>query len=199
MKKQVLIGTTNHTKRDFIQESLESLPIQILSLEALNISIDVKEDGKSPEENAKKKAMVYFTESEIPTFATDGGLYIEKFPAEKQSGVFVKRIRGADRDVSDEEIVAHYMKELEKVGGESIGIWSVSVVLVTSINKIFSQNFSFKTILTSKTRGILIPGVPLDSLMLDPATGKHYSDMTYKERPDSKWIFEFMKQHLSDL
>lgn len=199
MKKRVLLGTKNQAKINIVQEALESLPIEILSLRALHIDIDVREDGKSTEENAEKKAKAYYAKSGISTLAIDGGLDVEKFPDEKQPGVFVRRIGGTDRDVTDEEILDYYVRELERVGGESIGIWRGSIALVTSDAKVFSQTFSFKTILTSEKRGPLTPGAPLNSLMIDPVTRKHYSEMNSGERPDFEWILGFVKQHFDEL
>lgn len=199
MKKQVLFGTTNQEKLDLFRQLLEPLPVEILSPGDLNIHIDVKEDGKSPEENAEKKARAYFAASNMPTLAIDAGLHIQKFPDEKQPGVYVRRIYGNDQDIPDKVVLDYYTGELEKVGGESVGTWNVSIVLMISTNKIFAQSYSLETVFTSKASDISIPGAPLSSLMTDTATGKYYSEMTYRERPDAKWYFEFVKQHIEEL
>lgn len=199
MKKQVLLGTTNQAKVNIIREDLESLPIELLSLKDLNINVDVKEDGQSPEENAEKKAKAYFAASDIPTLAINAGLYIEKFSEEKQPRIFVRRIEGTDREVTDEQVLDYYIKELEKVGGESKGFFWVVFVLVVSNEKVFSQSYSLDLTLSSRRSDVLIPGAPLSSLSIDPVTGRYFSEMPYNKRPDSKWIFEFMKQHLETL
>jgi XTP/dITP diphosphohydrolase len=196
MKKRLLFGTANQAKVDHIRAFLESLPVEISSPRDLDIDIVVREDGKSPEENAEKKAKAYFAESDMPTFAIDAGLYVAKFPDEKQPGVFVRRIYGTDRDATDAEILDYYVRELAQVGGESVGIWRVSVVLVTSTGRVFAQSYSLETMLTSKASDILIPGAPISSLMIDPATGKYYSEMAYNERPDSRWIRDIIQQYL---
>jgi inosine/xanthosine triphosphate pyrophosphatase family protein len=72
VKKLVLLGTKNQAKINIVQEALESLPIEILSLRALHIDIDVREDGKSTEENAEKKAKAYYAKSGISTLAIGG-------------------------------------------------------------------------------------------------------------------------------
>jgi len=199
MRKQVLLGTTNRTKMNIVQAALESLPIEVLSLGDLNIHGDAIEDGQSTEENAEKKARAYFAESRIPTLAIDGGLRIEGFPEERQPGVFVRRINGVDGDATDEEVLDYYVRELDEVGGESIGIWKGSIVLVISDEKVFSESLFFETVLTSRRKGSVTPGSPLDSLMIDPASGKYYSEMAYQERPDFRWVFEFVKQHIGEL
>ena len=94
---------------------------------------------------------------------------------------------------------SYYARELAQAGGESAGIWKVSIVLMISENQVFSQSYSLQTVFTAQARGAVTPGAPLNSLMTDPTSGKYYSEMTWKERPDSKWIFEFVEQHLDEL
>lgn len=199
MKKRILFGTTSQAKIDHIHAFLESLPLEILSPRDLNIAIDVKENGASPEENAEKKARAYFAAAHIPTFAIDAGLDIEEFSDEKRPGVFVRRIHREDRDATDREILDYYVQELAQVGGESIGTWRVAIVLMVSPNQVWSSSYSLSTILTAKASPVLLPGAPLCSLTIDPATGKYYSEMTYRERPDSQYILDIMKQHLDKL
>ena len=77
----------------------------------LDININVIEDGKTPEENAIKKAKQYYDVAKIPTIAEDSGLYIDKFSEEEQPGLFVKRVNGVE-GLSDEEILNYYINKL---------------------------------------------------------------------------------------
>jgi hypothetical protein len=43
------------------------------------------------------------------------------------------------------------------------------------------------------------PGAPLDALTVDPATGRYFSEMPWQERPDARWVFEFVSRHLDEL
>jgi XTP/dITP diphosphohydrolase len=104
----VLLGTTNQAKTNIVREAVQSLPLEILSLSDLNIDIEVTENGNSPEENAEKKAKVYFAEARMPTLTIDGALHLEKFPPEKQPGVFVRRIYGDSREATDKELLDYY-------------------------------------------------------------------------------------------
>lgn len=199
MRKQILLGTKNQAKINIVQAALKSLPVEILTLDNLSIDIDVKEDGQSTEENAAKKARAYFAVSHIPTLAIDGGLHIEQFSEDMQPGARIRRIPGCDRDATDEQVLGYYASELDKVGGKSVGIWKGSITLVTSNEQVFCDSFSFKTILTTERKGGVTSGAPLDAMTLDPATGKYYSEMNWTERPDTRWIFEFLRQHLNEL
>jgi 8-oxo-dGTP diphosphatase len=199
MKKRVLLGTTNQAKTNIVQAAMQSLALEILSLSDLNIDLEVIEDGESPEENAEKKARAYFAEARLPTLAIDGALHLKKFPPDKQPGVLVRRIYGDSRKATDEELLDYYVRELEKVGGESPGIWRAGFVLMTAPDRIFKQSFLLKVRFTAKKKGRVQSGSPLDVVTIDPITGKYYSEMTYQEREDFRWVFEFMKQHLSML
>lgn len=197
--KELLLGTMNPAKVHIVRAAMESLPVKVVTPDDLGFQVSVKEDGRSTAENAERKARAYFAAVCMPTLAIDGGLHIEGFAAEKQPGVFVRRIYGHDQDATDEEVLDHYARELENVGGESIGLWRGSMVLVTSDDRIFVDTFSFRTILTSRRKGGVTPGAPLDALTIDPTTGRYYSEMAWKERPDARWVFGFVKQHLDAL
>jgi hypothetical protein len=197
--KKLFLGTTNPAKVHIVRASVECLPVRIVTPDDLGLRIDVPEDGQSTAENAERKARAYFAAVRRPTLAIDGGLHIEGLPAEKQPGVFVRRIHGRDRDASDEEVLDYYARELESIGGESIGVWEGAHVLVISDDQMFVDTFSFRTILTSRRKGGVIPGAPLDALTIDPAKGRYYSEMDWIERPDVRWLFKFLKQHLDAL
>jgi inosine/xanthosine triphosphate pyrophosphatase family protein len=197
--KELLIGTTNPAKVQIVRASVESLPVRIVTPDDLGLQIDVPEEGRSTAENAETKARAFFAAACMPTLAIDGGLYIEGLPAEKQPGVLVRRIYGGDRDPTDEEVLDYYARELENIGGESIGLWKGAHVLVISDDQIFVDTSYFRTILTSRRKGGVIPGAPLDALAIDPITGRYYSEMAWIERPEVRWMSAFLKQHLDAL
>ena len=199
MKAQILLGTTNPAKVHIVRAALESLPIEILTPADVSIQIDVKEDGQSTEENAKKKARAYFAAADMPTLAIDGGLHIEGLSEEKQPGVSVRRIQGRERDATDAEVLDHYARELAKIGGEAVGIWHGSIALAVSDEQVYAGTHTLKTVLTSRRRGGATPGAPLDALTIDPATGRYYSEMAWQERPDLEWVLEFVRQHIDKL
>jgi len=197
--KRILLGTTNPAKINIVRAALETLPIMVLTLGDLNINLSVKEDGQSTEKNAQTKARAYFTASQVPTLAIDGGLYVEKFSVEKQPETFVRRIYGENREGTDEEVLEYYQKELEAVGGESAATWRGAMALMLAPEKMVSDTFFFKATLTSRRKGRGFPGAPLDALMIDPATGKYYTEMSWQERPHTRWIGEFVKRYISKL
>jgi len=198
-KRQILFGTTNKAKIDLIRAYLNVLPVDVLSPKDLRIDIDVDENGLTPEENAQKKARMYFALARIPTFAIDAGLRIEKFPEEDQPGVFVRRVSGQNHHFSDGEIIRHYQRGLEKVGGTSPGTWYIAVSLMVSPEQVLTRRFILETWMTSHISKSLVPGAPLSSLMQDPITRKYYSEMSYAERPDSVLIAEIIRGYIERL
>jgi inosine/xanthosine triphosphate pyrophosphatase family protein len=197
MKKQLLLGTTNPGRVSILRSALAPLP-QVLSLADLGIAIDVKEDGAWPEENAEKKARAYWAVSGLPTLATDGALHIKGLPAERQPGVFLRRIPGV-AGATDEEVLDYYERQLERLGGEGVATWSVGMALAISGGRIVTGRFSIERLMRAGRRGRLVAGVPLDCLMLDPVSGKYYSEMAHEGRPDSARYREFVEQYLSEL
>ena len=197
--KELLLGTTNPAKVHIVRAAVEFLPITIVTPGDLGLHINVPEEGRTTAENAEIKARAYFAAAHMPTLAIDGGLHVEGLPEEKQPGVSVRRINGREGDVTDEEVLDYYVRELEDIGGESVGLWEGAHVLVVSGDRIFADTSTFKTVLTSKRQGGVIPGAPLDAMTIDPTTGRYYSEMAWIERPDVRWLFEFLKRHLDAL
>ena len=196
MKKQILFGTANPAKVQIVRAAVEPLPIEILTPADLKIQVDVKEEGESTEENAERKARAYFAAAGMPTLAIDGGLHITGLSEGKQPGAFVRRIQGREQDATDGEVLDHYARELAKIGGEAVGIWRGSIALVVSDEQVYADTFTYRTVLTSKRRGGVTPGAPLDALTIDPATGRYFTEMAWRERPDLEWVFEFVRQHI---
>lgn len=184
---------------DHLREVLCRLPIEILSPRDLGIEIDVAEDGRSPEENARKKARAYLAASNLPTLAIDAGLHIACLEPERQPGVYVKRIHRTGREVSDREVLAHYVRELDRVGGASAATWQVAMVLMVSRDSVFARTFALDVLFTTQMQGTLRPGEPLTVLMVDPATGRHYTEMPYGKRPDSEQILSFVRACLDEI
>jgi inosine/xanthosine triphosphate pyrophosphatase family protein len=199
MSKRLLLGTTNPEKLAIFRNILAPLDIELLSLRDLNITIAVEEDGNSTEANARKKAQVYCAASGLPALAMDAGLFIEGFPAAKQPGVWVRRIHGLGRDVSDQEALEHYVRELEKIGGESRCTWDVTLALAIPPDQVFCQTFADERLITARPSRVRRPGAPLASLTIDPATGRYYSELDHNDRPNTAGYVAFVKQYLDML
>ena len=127
---QVLLATTNKAKIKYYGTKLKEQGIEILTIEDLNLNLDVEETGKSPNENAILKAKAYYEVSEIPTIAIDDGLFFENVPDEIQPGVNVRRING--KRLSDTEMIEYYKGIVKQYGtlGQLKGYFLKSVAIV---------------------------------------------------------------------
>jgi 8-oxo-dGTP diphosphatase len=203
-EKRILFATTNPTKAARVRELLKHLPLKVLSLEDVNSFSQVIEDGNTPEDNARKKVEHHYSEIGIPTIAIDSGLYIDRFPKDKQPGLFVRRIVGTGNNITDDEMLRYYKRELDNVGGSSKGLWITAIVLKTSPGNILSKTFESETMFTSDASDVQTPGEPLNSLQINPITGKYYSEMTPEERTKAQGeraygIVEFMENNIDSI
>ena len=199
MGKKLLLGTTNHTKLDRLRAIVQSLLIELVSLHDLGIHAEVREMGSTPEENALLKARAYFARTSVPTLAVDNALIIDRLPPEKQPGLCVRRLGG--KQASDSELLDHYVRELEEVGGHSTGRWTTGVALVGSEGQAFCSSCVVETLLTSKASPMVNPDEPLNSIQILLATKKYKSEITPEERlgiesEADQRILTLIKEHL---
>ena len=106
-KMKLLYGTGNLAKLSAMRNRLEQLDIELIGLNDLRaegkIIPEVIEDGNTPLENARLKAMAYYEAFQIPVFSCDLGLYFDNVPNEVQPGVHVRNVNG--KCLSDGEIL----------------------------------------------------------------------------------------------
>ena len=177
---KILYGTTNDSKINHMKEMIEEVGIEIISLKEVEKNfIKVIEDGKTPLENAKKKARKYFEEFNIPVFACDTGLYLEGLKNEDQPGVNVRRING--KELSDDGMIEHYSEIAKKNGGEIIGWYENAIHLILDEETEFSYQgieiSSEKFIISEKPYKKKLLGFPIDSLSKEIQSGKYYLEI----------------------
>lgn len=68
MTKNSLFGTYNPSNLDIIKSICSRLTVNIISLQDLDINLDVIGNGQTPEENAMKKAEPYVDVASTATF-----------------------------------------------------------------------------------------------------------------------------------
>lgn len=96
---KLLYGTGNLAKWEAMERRFQKLDIKLISLndlKAKGATIPVvSEDGKTPLENARQKAVAYYEAFHIPVFSCDSGLYFDNVPDEIQPGVHVRTVNGS--------------------------------------------------------------------------------------------------------
>ncbi len=180
---KLLYGTGNPAKVAAMQNRLSELGIELISLKDLREQgreiPDVPETGNTPLENARQKAHAYYEAFHMPVFSCDSGLYFEDVPEEIQPGVHVRTVNGVY--LTDEQMLAHYIG-LVKCYGRLTAKYRNAICFVRdpdhSYEAMTPDMESEKFWLTDKPHSsIRRPGFPLDSISLDPQTGKYFYDL----------------------
>lgn len=180
---KLLYGTGNLAKLSAMRNRLERLGIELIGLndlraEGKNIP-EIIEDGNTPLENARLKAMAYYEAFQIPVFSCDSGLYFDNVPDEVQPGVHVRNVNG--KCLSDDEMIDYY-SGLVKIYGNLVARYRNAICFIMDDAHIYeameSSMESEKFILTDKPHStIRKEGFPLDSISLDIKTNKYYYDL----------------------
>ena len=98
---KVLFATTNPAKVKRYVSKLQKQGIEVLTLNDIDIKLEVEETGKNAIENAELKAKAYYNATGITSIGIDDTLFIEGLPEEKQPGTNVRRVNG--KELSDDD------------------------------------------------------------------------------------------------
>jgi XTP/dITP diphosphohydrolase len=180
---KLLYGTGNRAKLSAMRSRLKQLDIELIGLDDLRAEgktiPQVVEDGKSPLENARLKAIAYYEAFHIPVFSCDSGLYFDNVPEAIQPGVHVRNVNG--KCLTDDEMIDYY-SGLVKIYGNLVARYRNAICFVQDDTHIYEamepSMESEKFILTDKPHSIVRKkGFPLDSISLDIKTNKYYYDL----------------------
>lgn len=184
---KLLFGTGNQAKLSAMKNRLEKIGIELIGLSDLKEEgryiPEVSENGNTPLENARLKALAYYKEFQMPVFSCDSGLYFDNVPEAVQPGVHVRNVNG--KCLSDEEMIAYY-GGLARKYGNLIARYRNAICFVMDENHIYEamdpSMYSEKFILTDKVHSaIRKQGFPLDSMSIDMKTNKYYYDLSVDE------------------
>lgn len=181
---KILYGTTNKAKLQAMKTAVKSLDIELIGLGDVNSELpDICENGKTPLENAEKKARAYYKAFHMPVFSCDSGLYFDELKEEEQPGIHVRRING--RELNDDEMIQYYSSLAEQNGGKITGRYRNAIYFILDENHHYSSmDMSIATepfVLVSKPHLKRVEGFPLDSLSVDIGSGKYYYDLEMKD------------------
>lgn len=180
---KLLYGTGNPAKLSAMKSRLEQLDIELIGLNDLeaegNIIPEVVENGNTPLENARLKALAYYEAFHIPVFSCDSGLYFDNISDEIQPGVHVRNIKG--KCLSDDEMLKYY-SGLVKNYGKLVARYRNAICFVMDEKHVYEamepNMESEKFILTDNPHStVRKEGFPLDSISIDIRTGKYYYDL----------------------
>jgi len=181
-----MFGTTNPAKVLQIQGALLPLGIAVVTLPESARSIMVEEDGQTARENAHKKAITYAQAIGQPVLSMDGALFFEGLSTEKQPGVRVRRIPGFTGKPTDGEVVEYYVELVRGLGGRASGHWDFGLCYAKPDGKCIERTIRSERVFVDTPSLKTVVGYPLESIQIDPLTGKYISEMSQSEQ-DEFW------------
>lgn len=180
--KQVLFATKNVSKVNRFKDDLEKSGIKVITLNDININLEVDETGTSAIENALIKARAYYEKTSITTIATDDNLTFENVPDNFQPGTYVRRVNG--KVLTDEEMIDHYINLVREFGtnGKLTARWLYGMALIKN-GKEYTYTWSNNDFyLVDKPSSKIKPGYPLDSISIDKKLNKYFTDLSREDK-----------------
>jgi XTP/dITP diphosphohydrolase len=178
--KELIFGTGNKAKIQQVQGALGEL-VLVKGINEFGIDIQVEEDGKTAQENARKKAVAYANALGRTVFAMDNALYFNDLPDSEQPGLYVRRIGGIER-LTDEEMVESYKELVSSHGEQMKGYWEFGVSIAKPDGTSVEDSIISPRLFVAKASDKIVPGYPLESIQIDPETGKYVSEMSDEEQ-----------------
>lgn len=183
----LIYGTHNRAKLDAMRRYVRPLGIVIEGLPPGTNIPPVDESGSDPLENAQIKAYAFYRALHRPVFSCDSGLFFDGVPAEEQPGTHVRRVQG--RELTDDEMIEYYAALAAKHGGRLNARYRNAICLIFDEDHIYrsmADSLSGERFLLIDTpHPQRIAGFPLDSLSIDPNTGKYYFDLPERGKRDT--------------
>lgn len=180
---KLLYGTGNQAKLSAMKNRLKEMGVELIGLSDLKAegkSIpEVTENGGTPLENARLKALAYYNAFQIPVFSCDSGLYFDNVPDEVQPGVHVRNVNG--KCLSDEEMIEYYAGFVRQYGN-LVARYRNAICFIMDKDHIYEamepSMESERFILTDRPHSaVREKGFPLDSMSIDMKTDKYYYDL----------------------
>jgi len=199
---KLIIGTKNKAKVNHMRDLLTGLDIEIAGLMEQENPIEIAEDGKTAQENARKKAIGYSQVLKQPVLSIDNALYLEGLSKDKQPGINVRRISNKNERPTDQELLEYFSNLIKSMGEKINGHWEFAICLAIPNEKPKEITIISPRIFVSQPSKKILEGYPLDSIQIDPKTKKYISEMNQKEIQDfhqrtiDKPLSDFVKKSL---
>ena len=171
--KKLLIATKNPGKIAEIKSFIKDLPFETVSLKDIGINEDVKETGKTYEENSLLKALFYAKLSGLPTISDDGGLEIKAL----NGAPGVKSRRWLGHEATDKELIKHMIKISQELPDNNRAADFKTVITFAMPNgKYFQSKGRVKGEIARKPLLKLLKGYPYRSFFFLPQINKFYHE-----------------------
>lgn len=180
--KKLLIATQNPGKFREYKIILKDLAIEVVSLKDLNIKDKVKEDGKTYEENAIKKANFYSKLRGLPALGDDGGLEVDFLDGEPG----IKSRRWPGHEATDEELIATILKKMKGVPFLQRGAQLLVVIALAfpKDSKVYVFEGVLRGFIAEKPIAQRYRGYPFRSIFYLPGKKKVFAQLSAKEEAE---------------
>jgi XTP/dITP diphosphohydrolase len=179
--KKILIATTNPGKIAELSAMLDA-DVQWINLSDFKGVGEIKEDGQSFAENARKKALGYSKATGLWTIADDSGLVIDALGG--QPGVKSARFSGAkdkERTLTDHKNIAKVLKLLEGVPKEKRTAKFVCCLCLAGADKVLIETQgSLEGLIIDRETGT--NGFGYDPIFFVPKLNKTVAQMDANEK-----------------
>jgi XTP/dITP diphosphohydrolase len=181
MKRKILVATTNPGKASELEAMLD-LDVNYLTLADFPDISEVKEDGVTFTENARKKAIGYAKATDLWTIADDSGLVIDALDG--APGIESARFSGEkdeDRTLIDHKNIAKVLCLLEGVPAEKRTARFVCSLCLASPEQILIETQgTLEGLITEKEIGE--NGFGYDPIFFVPHLEKTVAQLTHEEK-----------------
>lgn len=184
--EKVLFATGNESKANRFRNKLLGNNIELITINDIEETIDVEENGKNAIENALIKARSYANKLEIPVFAMDDNLYIEGIPDDKQPGMYVRRVNG--KRLNDDEMIEYY-SSLAHIYGKKGKLTCRWVYGIAVINNGIESTYTWSKedfYIVDKPSKKINPGYPLNTISINKKLNKYFTDITEEDKKQIK-------------
>lgn len=181
--KKLILASNNFKKISELKSLLNELDIEIKSLKEVNIDVDVVEDGKTFEENAKKKAKEIYEllklrgEKDFLVLSDDSGLEVDYLNGEP--GIYSARYAGEHgNDEKNNNKLLKELKDVLKINRNAKFICQIAL---------FDEDGKYYTI-RGEAEGIILNeihgegGFGYDPLFFYPPLNKTFAELTSDEK-----------------
>jgi inosine/xanthosine triphosphate pyrophosphatase family protein len=180
--QELVVGTSNPAKLQMIRDALAPLAIRVIGTHDLGISLQVEEDGLTAQDNARKKSLAYAQATGQRVLSIDNALYLDGLADHEQPGIATRRIPGYAGRASDQQLLVYYAQWIARLGGRIDGRWEFAICLAGADGRYFETVIRSPRTFISMPSTMMIPGYPLESIQIDPASGSYLSEMPPEEQ-----------------
>lgn len=173
--RHLLYATSNPGKIMEVRKVLDDLGLDLLAPRDLGLTLDVPEEGRTLEENARAKALAYLDalaaqgRRDIVVLADDTGVEIDALSGEP--GIHVRRWAGYP--MTDEAIIALCMARLAGVPLDRRGAQFRTVIALGAPGgPIECFNGTLCGVIVEQPAPLRIPGFPFEAIFYVPEWGR---------------------------